>query len=68
MRKMGLLLIVLGLAGLALDIVNVVKTALAPGAAPFSIEEYGGPGPVLGALMLLLGGLYLFFSSARRED
>lgn len=67
MRKIALLLIVLGLAGLVLGLVNALRAALAPGAAPFSMENYGGPGPLLGAVVLLLGGLYLF-SSARRED
>lgn len=67
MRKIALLLIVLGLAGLVLGVVDVLRIALAPAAPPFSIENYGGPGPIFGGLLLLLGGLYLF-SSARRED
>jgi hypothetical protein len=67
MRKIALLLIVLGLAGLVLGVVDVVRDTLGPGAVPFSIENYGGPGPIVGALLLLFGGLYLF-SSARRED
>ena len=67
MRKIALLLIVLGLAGLVLGVVDVLRAALAPGAPPFSTENYGGPGPIIGALLLLFGGLYLF-SSARRED
>jgi hypothetical protein len=67
MRKLAGLLIVLGLAGLVLGGIVIVRVALASGTAPFSFENYGGPGPMLGALVLLLGGLYLF-SSARRED
>jgi hypothetical protein len=67
MRKLSVLLICLGLAGLALGVSTIVKVARAPGTAPFSFENYGGPGPIVGALLLLLGGLYLF-SSARRED
>lgn len=67
MRKLAGLLIVLGLAGLVLGGIVVVRVARASGTAPFSLENYGGPGPMLGALVLLLGGLYLF-SSARRED
>jgi hypothetical protein len=67
MRKVALLLVVLGLAGLALGVGIIVRVAHAPGTAPFSVENYGGPGPIVGALLLLFGGLYLF-SSARRED
>jgi hypothetical protein len=67
MRKLAALLIALGLGGLVLGTVAIVRVIRAPGAAPFSLENYGGPGPILGALLLLLGGLYLL-SSARRED
>jgi hypothetical protein len=67
MRKLAGLLIVLGLASLVLSGIVIVRVARASGTAPFSFENYGGPGPMLGALVLLLGGLYLF-SSARRED
>jgi hypothetical protein len=67
MRKVAILLIVAGLAGLALGSIAIVRTATDPGAASFSHENYGGPGPIIGALLLLLGGVYLF-SSARRED
>jgi len=67
MRKLAALLIVLGLAGLAMGGVAIVRVIRTPGAAPFSLENYGGPGQIFGALMLLLGGLYLF-TSARREE
>ena len=67
MRKLAALLIALGFGGLVLGSVAIVRVARTPGAAPFILENYGGPGPILGALMLLLGGLYLF-SSARRQD
>jgi hypothetical protein len=67
MRKLAVLLVCLGLAGLALGIATVIEVARQPGSAPFSFENYGGPGPIVGALLLLFGGLYLF-SSARRED
>ena len=66
MRTLSLLVIALGLIGLVLDIVTFVSVARAAGTAPFSLENYGGPGPILGALFLILGGLYLF-SSTRRE-
>ena len=66
MRKLAAVLIVLGLAGLVLGVVTIVHVAHTPGTRPFSFENYGGPGPILGALMLLCGGWYLF-SSSRRE-
>jgi hypothetical protein len=66
MRRIAILLIALGLAGLVLGLFIVIQVARAPATAPFSVENYGGPGPIVGALVLLLVGLYLF-SSARRE-
>lgn len=67
MRKAAILLIVLGFTALAVDLLVVIRVARDPGTLPFSVENYGGPGPIVGALLLLLVGLYLF-SSARRED
>jgi hypothetical protein len=67
MRKVAILLIALGFTGLVLGLFTIIRMARDPGAAPFSVENYGGPGPIVGALLLLLVGLYLF-SSARRED
>jgi hypothetical protein len=67
MRKLAALLIALGLGGLVLGSIAIVRVIRTPGAAPFSLENYGGPGPIFGALLLLFGGLYLF-ASARRED
>jgi hypothetical protein len=66
MRILSLLLIGLGVIGLILGTITFIGNMRAPGMAPFSMENYGGPGPILGALFLLLGGLYLF-SSFRRE-
>lgn len=67
MRKLATLLIVLGIIGLVLGGTQIIRVARAAGTPPFGFENYGGPGPMLGALFLLLGGLYLF-SSSRRED
>lgn len=67
MRKVAIFLIGLGITGLVVDLLVVIRVARDPGALPFSVENYGGPGPIVGALLLLLLGLYLF-SSARRED
>jgi hypothetical protein len=67
MRKVAMFLIALGFTGLVLGVLIVIRVARDPGAAPFSLENYGGPGPIVGALLLVVVGLYLF-SSARRED
>ena len=63
MRILSLLLIGHGVVGLILGMITFIGEVRAPGTAPFSMENYGGPGPILGALFLVLGGLYLFSSS-----
>jgi len=67
MRTLSLVLIALGVIGLVMGTITFVTAARAATTAPFSMENYGGPGPILGALILLLGGMYLFMST-RRED
>jgi hypothetical protein len=67
MRKVAVLLIVLGIAGLVLGSTTIIRTMQAPGTVPFSLESYGGPGPIVGALLLFFAGWYLL-SSAGRED
>ena len=67
MRKVAILLIALGFTGLVLGLLVAIRVARDPAVAPFSVENYGGPGPIVGALLLVFVGLYLF-SSARRED
>ncbi|HTK41271.1 MAG TPA: hypothetical protein VL287_06735 [Gemmatimonadales bacterium] len=67
MRTLSLVLIALGMIGLVMGTITFVTVARAATTAPFSMENYGGPGPILGAVVLLLGGLYLF-TSTHRED
>jgi hypothetical protein len=60
MRNLFALLAVIGLGGIALGVLTLVRAA--PGqAAPlgFGFENYGGPGSILGGLILLATSLYL---------
>lgn len=59
MRNLFLLLALLGLAGIALGVLDLVRGAAGPHGVPFSYENYGGPGSMLAGLMLVLGSLYL---------
>lgn len=65
MRHLFLLLAVLGLVGIALGVLDVIRGAAAPHGVPFTYENYGGPGSVIAGLMLLAAALYL--RSAWRE-
>ncbi len=66
MRTFASILALLGAIGLVLGIVIMVRTAAAPGIAPFNHEGYGGPGPIIGALFLLIAGVYLRATARQR--
>ena len=59
MRNLFLLLAALGLVGIGFGVLDVIRGASGPHGVPFSYENYGGPGPMLAGLILLLGSLYL---------
>jgi hypothetical protein len=60
MRILFLLLILLGIAGIAFGVLVMIQNASAPGGVPFHFENYGGPGPIIAGLVLMAGGLYLW--------
>jgi hypothetical protein len=60
MRNLFLLLAMIGVGGIVLGVLTILHAA--PGQAgtlPFSLENTGGPGPILGGLILIAGSLYL---------
>jgi hypothetical protein len=60
MRNLFALLALIGFAGIVLGVMTTLRGA--PGLAgplAFSFENYGGPGSVIGGLMLLVASLYL---------
>jgi hypothetical protein len=60
MRNLFALLAVIGLGGIALGVLTLVHAA--PGQAgtlAFGFENYGGPGSIIGGLVLLATCLYL---------
>jgi hypothetical protein len=59
MRNLFLLLAALGLVGIGFGVLDVIRGTSGPHGVPFSYENYGGPGPMLAGLILLLGSLYL---------
>jgi len=56
MRALFALLAVLGLAGIVFGVITIIQGAQRE---PFSYENYGGPGAIIGGLMLIALGLYL---------
>ncbi len=59
MRQVFLLLAFLGVVGIALGALNVVRGAAGAHGIPFSFENYGGPGSIIAGLILVAGSLYL---------
>jgi hypothetical protein len=59
MRHLFLLLALLGLIGIALGVLGVIRGAAGPHGVPFTFENYGGPGSIIAGLLLLACSLYL---------
>ena len=60
MRNLFALLAVCGLAGIVFGVLDILRSATGPaGQLPFTHETYGGPGPIVGGLILLGTSLYL---------
>ncbi len=60
MRNLFALLALIGLAGILLGVLTLMHGAAGQaGPLGFTYENYGGPGPVLGGLILLAASLYL---------
>ena len=57
MRALFALLALLGLAGVVLGVLTMIHGARQE---PFMFENYGGPGPIIGGLLLMAVSAYLF--------
>jgi hypothetical protein len=59
MRALFALLALLGVAGIAIGTLTIVRGMSGPAGRPFSFENYGGPGPIIAGLIVLAASLYL---------
>jgi hypothetical protein len=66
MRVLFGLLALLGLGGIAFGVLTIIRGTQA--GVPFSYENYGGPGSIIGGLLLAAVSLYLLFSWRRKES
>jgi hypothetical protein len=60
------LLALSGLGGIAFGVLTIISGSRA--GVPFSYEDYGGPGAIIGGLLLLAVNLYLFLTWGRTES
>jgi hypothetical protein len=65
MRALFALLAVSGVAGIAFGVLTIIRGSQA--GVPFSYENYGGPGAIIGGLLLAAVSLYLLFTWGRIE-
>jgi hypothetical protein len=67
MRVLLALLVLLGLAGIALGVLTIIQGTSGPGGVPFRFENYGGPGPIIAGLIVVATSLYLLSFWRRRQ-
>ena len=58
MRALFAVLALVGLAGIVIGVLTIIRQAQASG-LPFNYENYGGPGPIIAGLIVLATSLYL---------
>lgn len=59
MRGLSLVLALIGVAGIVFGVMDMVGGLTGPHAIPFQFENYGGPGPILGGLLLLACAIFI---------
>jgi hypothetical protein len=59
MRALFALLALMGVAGIVIGILTILRGMNGPGGLPFRFENYGGPGPIIAGLIVLATSLYL---------
>jgi hypothetical protein len=66
MRALFALLALLGIAGIGFGVLTIIRGTHAGG--PFGYENYGGPGAMIGGLLLAAVSLYLLLNWGRLES
>jgi hypothetical protein len=67
MRALFALLALLGVTGIALGVLTMIRGSSGPKGAPFAFENYGEPGPIIAGLVVLAASLYLLSIWKHRE-
>lgn len=67
MRPLFALMALLGLAGIALGVLTILRNSAGPGGVPFNFENYGGPGPIIAGVLVLATSLYLLKTWPSKE-
>jgi hypothetical protein len=59
MRALFAILALLGVAGIVIGVLTILRGSQGPGGESFTFENYGGPGPIIAGLIVLATSLYL---------
>jgi hypothetical protein len=59
MRALFAILALVGVAGIVIGVLTILRGMNGPDGVPFSLENYGGPGPIIAGLIVLATSLYL---------
>jgi hypothetical protein len=59
MRALFAILALLGIGGIVIGVLTIIRGTSGPDGVPFSFENYGGPGPIIAGLIVLATSLYL---------
>jgi hypothetical protein len=65
MRALFALLALLGLAGIAVGVLTIIRGM--QNGTPFTFENYGGPGPIIAGVIVVATSLYLRSFWATRD-
>lgn len=67
MRALFALFAVLGVAGIVIGVLTILRSGAGPDGVPFRFEHSGGPGPLIAGVVMLATSLYLLSFWRRKE-
>ena len=67
MRALFALMALLGFAGIVIGVLIIIRNSSGPNGVAFSLENYGGPGPLIAGLVVLAVSVYLLSSWPSRD-
>jgi hypothetical protein len=59
MRALFALLALLGIGGIVIGVLTIIRGMQGADGLPFRFENYGGPGPIIAGLIVVATSLYL---------
>jgi hypothetical protein len=67
MRALFAIFALLGVAGIVMGVLTILRGSGTDPGVPFNFENYGGPGPIIAGIIVVATSLYLFSTWKRRD-